>query len=358
MLFSLIVPVYNVAPYLREALDSVVNQTYKDLEIFIVDDGSTDGSASICEEYAASDYRIELVHQPNKGLSGARNTGLRIATGDFVSFVDSDDSVSPVFVESLVNAIVSSSIAICRLSSIDTSGNMSGVAATSVFPTIKAGVFEREDALRALVDERMSVNVCNKLFRRELWSDIRFLEGHVYEDALPEFKLFDKSERVVLLDEALYNYRQRTDSIASSVSMDKINDCILAHYSVSEFIKSSLSSVIPEPLFLKKHQRLLSFLIVSYIKLVKISSKDITLERELRTNDYKGQEGSGDGYSGAKGKVIFLRNQTVSVGNEYISFYPLKDIIQSVRSAQNDYCIYAQYLRVPLQPGNIKLFRL
>ena len=285
MLVSVIVPVYNVAPYLREALDSVVNQSYKDLEIIIVDDGSTDGSASICEEYAASDNRIKLVHQPNKGLSGARNTGLELATGDFVSFIDSDDSISPVFVESLVNAIVSSSasIAICRLSSIDTSGNMSGVAATSVFPTIQAGVFEREEALRALVDERMSVNVCNKLFRRELWSDIRFLEGHVYEDALPEFKLFDKSERVVLLDEALYNYRQRTDSITSSVSLDKINDCILAHYSVSEFIKSSLINVIPEPLFLKKHQRLLSFLIVSYIKLIKSSSKDKTLERELRT---------------------------------------------------------------------------
>ena len=284
MLVSLIVPVYNVAPYLREALDSVVNQTYKDLEIIIVDDGSTDGSASICEEYAASDNRIKLVHQPNNGLSGARNTGLELATGDFVSFIDSDDSVSLVFVESLVNAIVSSSasIAICRLSSIDTSGNMSGVAAKSVFPTIKAGVFEREDALRALVDERMSVNVCNKLFRRELWSDIRFLEGHVYEDALPEFKLFDKSERVVLVDEALYNYRQRTDSITSSVSMDKISDCMLAHYSVSEFIRNGLSDVISESLYLKKHQRLLSFLIVSYIKLIKSRAEDKALERDLR----------------------------------------------------------------------------
>ena len=89
MLVSVIVPVYNVAPYLREALDSVVNQTYKDLEIIIVDDGSDDGSASICEEYASSDPRIMLIHQANNGLSGARNTGLEIATGDFVSFVDS-----------------------------------------------------------------------------------------------------------------------------------------------------------------------------------------------------------------------------------------------------------------------------
>ena len=285
MLVSVIVPVYNVAPYLREALDSVVNQTYKDLEIIIVDDGSTDGSASICEEYAASDSRIKLVHQQNKGLSGARNTGLEHATGEFVAFVDSDDSISPLFVETLVRAISSSSasIAVCRFSTIETSGNMSGVAASSVFPTIAASVFEREEAAKMLVDEKISVNVCNKLFRRHLWSDIRFLEGHVYEDAVPEFKLFDKSERVVLVDETLYNYRQRTDSITASVSLDKINDCILAHYQVSDFIRNNWGEIIPDQLYLKKHQRLLSYLIICYIRLIKSRVDNKALERELRT---------------------------------------------------------------------------
>ena len=283
MLVSLIVPVYDVAQYLREALDSVVNQTYKDLEIIIVDDGSTDESASICEDYASSDPRIKLIHQSNKGLSGARNTGLEHATGEFVAFVDSDDSVSPLFIETLVNAISSSAdISICRYSTIETSGKMEGVAATSVFPSISAGVFDRNLALKLLAEEKISVNVCNKMFRRELWSGIRFPEGHVYEDALASFKLFDKAERVVLVDESLYNYRQRVDSITSSVSMDKINDCILAHNSVSKFIRNNLSDVIPEPLYLKKHQRLLSFLIVSYIKLIKSRSKDKALERELR----------------------------------------------------------------------------
>ena len=185
MLVSVIVPVYNVAPYLREALDSVVNQTYKDLEIIIVDDGSDDGSASICEEYASSDPRIKLIHQANNGLSGARNTGLESATGDFVSFVDSDDSVSPVFIEKLVNAInsASASIAICRYSAIFASGSMDGVAASSVFPIINDGLYYRHEAIKLLVDEKLSVNVCNKLFRRELWSDVRFPEGHFYEDA-------------------------------------------------------------------------------------------------------------------------------------------------------------------------------
>ena len=285
MLVSVIVPVYNVAPYLHEALDSVVNQTYKDLEIIIVDDGSTDGSASICEEYAASDPRIKLVHQANKGLSGARNTGLEHATGEFVSFIDSDDSISPMFIESLVNAMVSTSadVSICRFSAFETSGKMDGVIATSVFPTIAAGTFERADALQLLTEEKISVNACNKLLRRALWAGVRFPEGHVYEDALAAFKMFDKARRVVLVDKSSYNYRQRTDSITSSVSMAKINDCILAHNSVSEFIRNNLSDVIPEPLYLKKHQRLLSFLIVSYIKLIKSGAKDKALERELRS---------------------------------------------------------------------------
>ena len=284
MLVSVIVPVYNVAPYLREALDSVVNQTYKDLEIIIVDDGSTDGSADICEEYADSDDRIKLIKQPNKGLSGARNTGLENATGDLVAFVDSDDSISPLFVESLVSAMISSDsqIGVCRCSIIYSNGSMNGVAASSVFPTISKGVYERADALKLLVEETMSVNVCNKLFRRELFSDVRFAEGHVYEDAYPCFKLFDKAERVVLVDESLYNYRRRPDSITASINMDNINDCLLAHNCVSDLIRQKWSDIIPESLYLKKHQKIVTFLILSYIKLIKSGTRDKSLEHELR----------------------------------------------------------------------------
>jgi glycosyltransferase involved in cell wall biosynthesis len=283
LLVSVIVPVYNVAPYLREALDSVVNQTYKDLEIIIVEDGSTDGSADICEEYADSDARIKLIKQPNKGLSGARNTGLEIATGDLVAFVDSDDSISPLFVELLVSAMISSDsqIGVCRCSFIYSNGSMNGVA-SSVFPTISNGIYERADAYRLLVEETMSVNVCNKLFRREFFSDVRFAEGHVYEDAYPCFKLFDKAERIVLVDEPLYNYRRRPDSITALVSMNNINDCLLAHNCVSDLIRQKWSDIIPESLYLKKHQKIVTFLILSYIKLIKSGTKDISLERELR----------------------------------------------------------------------------
>ena len=186
--------------------------------------------------------------------------------------------------ESLVNAMTSSSasIAVCRFSIINTSGSMTGVAASSLIPSIAADVFERKDAITLLVEEKMNVNVCNKLFRRELWTDIRFPEGHVYEDAVACFKLFDKADRVVLKDESLYNYRQHKGTITASVSLDHINDCILAHNSVSEFIWNNWSEIIPESLYQKKHQKILSFLIVNYIKLIKSGAGDKVLEAKLR----------------------------------------------------------------------------
>ena len=104
VLVSVIVPVYNVLPYLRESLDSVINQTYKDLEIIIVDDGSTDGSDAVCEEYA-KDSRVKVIHQKNHGLSAARNVGLDIARGDYIAFLDSDDVYLPDMIQTMVEGI-------------------------------------------------------------------------------------------------------------------------------------------------------------------------------------------------------------------------------------------------------------
>ena len=144
------------------------------------------------------------------------------------------------------------------------------------------------------------------MFKRELWSDVRFAEGHYYEDAVPEFMLFDKVERVVLVDEALYNYRRRTDSITASVSLAKINDCISAHFQISEFIRTKLSDIIPDSQYLKKHQSILSFLIISYIKLAKSGSKDKALKRELRTLIIKYKRELGMNTLEPKAKLYYL----------------------------------------------------
>ena len=124
-LVSVIIPVYNVAPYLREALDSVIGQTYHNLEILIIDDGSTDGSESICDEYK-SDARVTVIHQKNGGLSNARNTGLDLAQGEFVCFLDPDDAYDTFFVERLIAPMISDhhDIAVCRFSVYKTTGRM------------------------------------------------------------------------------------------------------------------------------------------------------------------------------------------------------------------------------------------
>ena len=107
---SVIIPVYNVRPFLEEALDSVLNQTYKNLEIIIIDDGSTDGSGEICDEYAGRDNRIQVIHQDNGGLSAARNAGLDVMTGDLVAFLDPDDAYVDSFIETLVNAMAAEDV--------------------------------------------------------------------------------------------------------------------------------------------------------------------------------------------------------------------------------------------------------
>lgn len=106
LLVSIIIPVYNVQKFLREALDSVIQQTYKKLEIIIIDDGSTDGSSEICDEYARNDRRLIVVHQKNRGLSAARNKGLDIMTGDVISFLDSDDVYHVHFIETMLNTML------------------------------------------------------------------------------------------------------------------------------------------------------------------------------------------------------------------------------------------------------------
>ena len=124
-LVSVIVPVYNVLPYLREALDSVINQTYKNLEILIVDDGSTDGSGEVCDEYL-SDPRVIVIHQENKGLSGARNTGLDRMTGEYVAFIDSDDAFKPEMIERMLETITrnKAEMSICGYYACETNSHM------------------------------------------------------------------------------------------------------------------------------------------------------------------------------------------------------------------------------------------
>lgn len=258
---SVIVPVYNVAPYLREALDSVVGQSYRDLEIIIVDDGSTDGSSEICDEYR-SDPRVQVIHQENRGLSNARNAGLDVSSGVYIAFLDSDDAFHPDFVQKMVDGIGDADAAVCRYEvhqgTLESRGQL--------FPRVKKRVYRRKEALRALVDGRINVSVWNKLYRRELWREIRFPDGHNYEDIHTTYRIFDCCGRVKVLDRVLYLHRKRPGSITQVWTRENIEDINLAYDNLFAFVKEHTPEVFDETCLEKIQQSRLRAMLVSYAR--------------------------------------------------------------------------------------------
>ena len=260
-LISVIIPVFNVAPYLREALDSVIQQTYPQLEIIIVDDGSTDGSGEICDEYC-SDARVQVIHQENRGLSGARNAGLDRAAGEYIAFLDSDDAWHPNFIRKLLGAMENVDIAICQYEvhrqKLETRGYIQ--------PAAKKGFYSRKEALCALVGGTINVSVWNKLYRKELWKETRFPEGHNYEDTVTTYRIFDLCGLIFFLDEPLYLHRKRPGSITQTGSRKNIEDWNLACQHLEAFVETHTPELFSERHLKIAHQSWLNRMIIFYVK--------------------------------------------------------------------------------------------
>ena len=237
-LISVIIPVHNVNKYLKEALDSVINQTYKNLEIIIIDDGSTDGSEVICDEYK-EDFRTKVIHQKNKGLSAARNIGLEIAKGEYIAFLDSDDAFRPNMLSTMIcaNEKIDADIIVCGYDTYHTEGNMG-----CNLKKMRKGVHYKQDILTGtkaqsmLLTGEMNCSVWNKLFKKSLWNDISFPVGHVYEDVHVILKLFEKSKYVLTIPQVFVIYRRRIGSITTSEAIEHIKDYILAYRIVDDYI--------------------------------------------------------------------------------------------------------------------------
>ena len=258
---SVIVPVYNVAPYLREALDSVVGQSYRNLEIIIVDDGSTDGSSEICDEYL-SDPRVRVIHQENRGLSNARNVGLDVSTGAYIAFLDSDDAFHLDFIKGMVDGIGDANVAVCRYEVHQGTLKSRG----QIFPRAKEDIYSRKEALQALADRRINVSVWNKLYRRELWREIRFPDGRNYEDILTTYRIFDDCRCVKVLDQALYLHRRRPGSITQVWTRKNIEDRNLAYDNLFAFVKEHTPEVFNETHLSSIRQAWLREKMVSYTR--------------------------------------------------------------------------------------------
>ena len=255
-LVSIIIPVFNVAPYLEEALNSVICQTYHNLEIIVVDDGSNDGSERISDKYADLDSRIRVIHQKNRGLSGARNQGLDIITGEVVSFLDSDDSFHPDMIRRMVEVMLSeqAEIVMCRYRNYKTEKTMKHLSCQKQKPI----VYDKRMALRALFEGRLDSRAWNKIYRKNLFNTIRYPLGHVYEDADTTYKLIEKCNHVAVIDEELVAYRIREESITGYYSEAKGRDRELAYNHLSEFVSQNMGIYFSE-----EHRQFIDRLLIS-----------------------------------------------------------------------------------------------
>lgn len=214
---SVVVPIYNVEKYLKKCIDSVLSQTYSNIEIILVDDGSTDNSPTICDEYAKKDDRIRVIHKCNGGLSDARNVGMDYATGDLLSFIDSDDYIAEDMLETLFIQMIEedSDMAICNFLYVDENGEC--IKERNVYFPIQDGVFTKEEILTQTAQAHFApyTAATNKLYKRSLYNNIKFPIGKTIEDAFVAHEIVDQCSRISCTSKPLYYYVQRHNSIMS-----------------------------------------------------------------------------------------------------------------------------------------------
>lgn len=233
-MISIVVPIYNVEQFLFKCVESILNQTYKNIEIILVNDGSTDHSGEICDKLKERDQRIRVLHKKNGGLSSARNAGISIANGMYLGFVDSDDYIDQEMFYSLHEAIVRTGrdIACCgRI--VDIFGKYSNIE----FTLEKERVFTKEEAIgEVLYLETIDVSACDKLYQRRLFDTIKYPEGKISEDAAIIFEVLEKSNGVVHVGKPFYHYVFRNNSITKSKYSIKKHDIITNLKYTQEFI--------------------------------------------------------------------------------------------------------------------------
>ena len=210
---SIIVPVYKVEKYLNECIDSILAQTFTDFELILVDDGSPDSCPALCDAAAAKDSRIRVIHQKNRGLSGARNAGLDAAEGEWIAFVDSDDTIMPDFCAKLYHAAqeAGAQMAVCNYRQVDE-------ALTPIreqYLHVRREVLTPEQALEHSTLLPYMV-VWNKLYHRSIFAQLRFAEGKLNEDTLLIAYAYEKADRIANIPDALYLYRKVAGSIVNS----------------------------------------------------------------------------------------------------------------------------------------------
>lgn len=234
---SVIVPVYNVKNYFEKCIKSIVGQTYKNLEIILVDNGSVDGSGTTCDEYAEKDSRVIVKHKEPGGPSEARNIGLDIATGDYISFIDSDDYMDDNMLETLYNDLKKndSDMAMCGYTRVDSAGKP--ISEERSIPPIPTGVYSKREMFEKLCGKEtcQCVVVWNKLYKKSIFDGLRFTNGMIHEDEMILHYIIDRCETISCNEAKLYNYVRRADSIMTRGATIKSLDATKAFFDRCEF---------------------------------------------------------------------------------------------------------------------------
>lgn len=247
-LISIIIPVYNIDEYLRICLDSVAKQTYKNLEIILVDDGSTDLSGEICDEYASIDSRIKVVHKKNGGLSDARNVGLDICTGEYIGFVDSDDYIDENMYKKLYEAAEKNDadMVACRMIRVINGNKISESKFEDKIFTDKESMIRH-----VFTGGARTVSPCVKIVKRNVMENIRFPKGQNWEDAYIIIDIINNTSKMIILGEALYYYRMRLGSITQILHWNKhMWDGIITYHHIYDVVERNF----PQLLDIAKHR--------------------------------------------------------------------------------------------------------
>lgn len=219
-LISVVIPIYNVEKFLPPCIDSVLSQTYKNIEVLLIDDGSPDGCGQLCDNYMEKDHRIHVIHQENSGVAEARNHGLRAAKGEYLFFLDADDMLAPEALITLYRAAVGHSADIVSGQNI-TIGEDAKAVPCDEAPGVDSRTMSAREAMRYYATKDWAP--WNRLYKREIHQDIWFPHFKIHEDEAIKFLLLERCERVVEVGAVTYGYRNRSTSITKSTTTERID---------------------------------------------------------------------------------------------------------------------------------------
>lgn len=287
-LISVIVPVYNIEMVVERCIKSIVEQSYKNLEIILINDGSTDKSGDICDRWGKIDSRIKVIHKKNGGLSDARNFGLDVAGGSYISFIDGDDFIDKDMYKEMLNYLCVYNCDICICGMCKTENGKEFVTRPYTYENEEFTIFNSESAIKEILNDKIDVSSCNKLYKKNIIGELRFPYGKTNEDFALIYKLFFFSKKIIIINKNYYKYIQRDSSITTAKfnekQFDKYYNCI----EMLNFVKFNIPQLVNDA---EKYLWYQTFCLLKnlYVKSIFKDYKkyDIELRKLLRSDTNK-----------------------------------------------------------------------